>query len=438
MVGIAPEIKKDFLGFFLKMQREYGDLVRYPAIGRYGYQLNHPDYVKHVLQDNHKNYRKSNAVVSRMEEVVGDGLLTSNGDLWIRQRRLAQPAFHRKRVAAYGRIMTNAAAEMLAGWHAQTEPIDIAAETMCLTLKVAGLTLFGLDLTHRAGDIDEAFSKVSEELANFPTYYLLLRALLPRLPLSKPRNQRFDEGMARLEAVVQSIIDRRRQDNSEHDDLLAMFMEVRDEETGQGMTDQQLRDEVMTMLLAGHETTSLALSWTFYLISQHPDAEKALHEELEHALTGHIPTVDDLPKLTYTRCLIEESMRLYPPAHSFNRQAIAEDSIDGYSIPAGAHMLIQPYVVHRHPEFWHEPERFDPERFSPQSARDRHRYAYLPFGGGPRQCIGAGLAMNELLLVTATVAQRFTLRSVPDRHVEPQPHVTLRPKGGLWMYVRPR
>jgi cytochrome P450 len=238
--------------------------------------------------------------------------------------------------------------------------------------------------------------------------------------------------------VVRGIIAHRRMHTEDRGDLLSMFMSARDAETGARMDDRQLRDEVMTLLLAGHETTALALTWTWYLLAQHPHVECALHAELNTVLQGRTPTVEDLPHLQYTRCVLEESLRLYPPAHSFNRQAIAEDKLGSYAIPAGAHILIQPYVVHRHPAFWAQPETFDPDRFTPERSKGRHRYAYIPFGGGPRQCIGQTFAMTEAQLVVATVAQCYRLRVVPDHAVEMAPLITLRTRHGLKMTLHRR
>lgn len=439
LFGIAREAQHDILSVGLQMHRQYGDLVRYRFIGRYGYQINHPDYIKHILQDNHHNYRKSKAAISRLEALVGNGLLTNEGEFWLRQRRLAQPAFHRKRIAAFGTIMTNATNVMLDQWSANEDHlVDVAEEMTKLTLRIAGKTLFSLDLLDQAKEVGQAFADVSNEVANFPRLYLLLRTLLLWLPLPAPRNRRFDKGLRTLDAIVRDIIADRRKHNEDQGDLLSMFMSAYDAETGARMNDIQLRDEVMTMLLAGHETTALALTWTWYLLAQHPIMERNLHAELDTVLQGRTPTVDDLSHLQYTRCVLQESMRLYPPAHSFNRQAIAEDEIGGYYIPAGAHILIQPYVVHRHPAFWEQPEMFDPERFSPERSKGLHRYAYIPFGGGPRQCIGQSFAMTEAQLVMATVAQRYRLRVMPKHPVETAPLITLRTRHGLKMTLHRR
>jgi cytochrome P450 len=437
--GVGRELQQDVLGFGLKMHQQYGDLVRYRFIGRYGYQVNHPEYIKHILQDNHHNYQKSKAIVTRFDQLVGNGLLLSEGDFWLRQRRLAQPAFHRKRIAAFGAIMTGAAEAALDHWSAnEDQPLDVAEEMTKLTLQVAGQTLFGLDLLDHAKEVGEAFGDVSAEVISFPRSYVVARMLLPWLPIPTPRNRRFDEGLRTLDRVVQGIIVHRRKHNEEREDLLSMFMSACDEETGERMDDRQLRDEVMTMLLAGHETTALALTWTWYLLSQHPDVEHKLHAELDTVLQGSTPTLNNLSNLPYTRSIVEEVLRLYPPAHSFNRQATADDEIGGYHIPAGAHMLIQPYVVHRHPAFWEHPEVFNPERFMPERSHERHRYAFIPFSGGPRQCIGNTFALAEAQLVIATIAQRYRLRLVPGHPVETVAMITLRPRHGLKMTLHRR
>ncbi|MDP3767798.1 MAG: cytochrome P450, partial [Dehalococcoidia bacterium] len=253
-----------------------------------------------------------------------------------------------------------------------------------------------------------------------------------------PTNLRFRRAMRTLDDIVYGMIEARRNNGADKDDLLSMLLEARDEETGEGMSDKQLRDEVFTMFTAGHETTAAALAWTWYLLSQHPEAEGRLHNELGSVLSGRTPGLDDLQRLPYTRMVIEETLRLYPPVWSIGRMALREDTVLGYRIPAKGQVLLSSYVTHRHPEFWDEPERFDPERFAPERAASRPRYAYFPFGGGPRQCIGNEFAMMEAQLALATLAQRYRLRLVPGQVVEPEPAVTLRPRHGVMVTVEAR
>ncbi len=438
VVGINPDVRKDPLAYILQMQRDYGDVVRYPRFGGYGYLVSHPDDIQYILQDNHRNFIKKKNRSSRLPILLGNGLLLSDGDFWRRQRRLAQPAFHRQRIASFAEIMTSYTEAMLEQWAAQGGQIlDIAQEMTHLTLRLAGKTLFGLDLSQEASGVRSAFGQVTQEIP-YPSGYILRKSLLPWIAWREPRSPSFDQGLNYLEEVVQGIIRQRRETGQDQGDLLSMFMLAKDEETGEQMDDRQLRDEVMTMMLAGHETTSTALSWTWYLLSQHPEEERKLHAELSSVLSGRAPTFENISHLPYTRMILEESMRLYPPAPSFNRQTVVEDRLGGYHIPAGAHIVIAPYVVHRHLSFWNDPELFRPERFAPEQDQKRPRYAYLPFSGGPRMCIGSNFALAEATLVLATVAQRYQLRLEPGHRVVMDPHITLRMKYGLDMELIPR
>ncbi len=439
LFGIAQDIRTDYLRTVLHMQRTYGDLVRYRFGGRYGYQVSHPDTIKYVLQDNQRNYQRSKALVSRFYLLAGNGLLTSEGDTWRRQRRLIQPAFHRQQIATLGSLMTAAAHMLAERWQSYDhQPINIASEMMRVTLRIAGEALFSMDLIDQASDVREAFAACSEELSSFSPLYLLLRTFFPRLSLPIPTNQRFTAGLHTLETVVQDIITHRRQHPPDQTDVLAMLMAARDEHTDEAMSDQQLRDEVLTLLLAGHETTALALTWTWYLLAQHPHVEQRLHDELDSVLAGRIPVVADLPNLVYTERVIQEAMRLYPPVHTITRQALAEDTIGEYGIPANATLVIQPYVVHRHPDFWDAPETFNPDRFVSEQVQTRHRFAYIPFGGGAHLCVGNVFAMTEARLVLATLAQRFRLSLLPDPPVQLEAAITLRPRYSIQMLLHRR
>lgn len=437
LLGSAHDFQQDLLGTMLRMQREHGDVVRYRFALWYGYLVNHPDGVKRILQDNNRNYNKDTFSFNLLRPMLGNGLLTSEGDVWLRQRRLAQPAFHRQRIAAFGTIMTEAALAMLERWQiaaACGEPLDASKEMMRLTLRIAGLTLFSLDISGEADVVGRAFTEASEYVAHASLDPLAL--LLTGFPM--PAQLRFRAALRALDKVVQGIITERRRQNRDTGDLLSMYLLARDEETGEGMNDRQLRDEVMTLLLAGHETTANTLAWTWYLLSGHPVIEQKLHAELAAVLGGRVPTVPDLPNLPYTRMVIEESMRLYPPAYGISRKAIAADEIGGYRIPANSVIFVSPYVMHRHPKFWENPDVFDPERFTPERSADRPPFAYFPFGGGPRLCIGNQFALIEAQLLLATVAQRYALRLVPGQPVAPEPLITLRPRNGLPMTLHPR
>ncbi|MBE3558192.1 MAG: cytochrome P450 [Ktedonobacteraceae bacterium] len=432
--GNTLRMQRDPLHFLLEAARQYGDVVHLSLIFGTFYLINHPDGVKHVLQENNRNYDKNVFDYNILRQLLGRGLLTDDGESWLRQRRLMQPAFHRQRIAAFGTLMSDATVDMLERWSARAkadEPLDIAQEMVRLTLKIVGQALFDLDLSAETDTVGQAFLTVNRHLSEY-----LYQPFVP-LGVPTPRNRRFWAASRELNQVVDEIIQQRRLRNEDTGDLLSMLLLARDEETGQGMDDRQLRDEVLTLLLAGHETTSNALSWTWYLLSQHPGVEQRLREELDRVLAGRLPTVNDLPELPYSRMVIEEAMRLYPPAWAFSRNVLKGDEIGGYRIPRGSIVLLCPYTTHRHPAFWHEPERFDPERFAAGQVANRPRYAYFPFGGGPRQCIGNNFALIEAQIILTTVLQRYSLHLAPHAVVQPEPLITLRPRYGLPMTLHP-
>jgi cytochrome P450 len=417
------------------MAHQYGDVVRIPSVLGSFYLVNHPDGVKRILQENHRNYDKNTFDYNILKSLLGTGLLTNDGPSWLQQRRLMQPNFHRQRVMAFGTLMTDASLVLLERWknHMQEgQTLDIVQEMMHLTLYIIGQALFSLDLSAEGATVGRAFATASR--------LLIEHTYSPWIPLSvpTPRNRRYHQARQEMSNVVYSIIRTRRQSSEDKEDLLSMLLHVRDEETGEGMDDRQLHDEILTLMLAGHETTSNALSWTFYLLAQHPDVEQRLHQELHDILGGRAPTVNDLPNLPYTQWVIAEAMRLYPPAWATTRHALADDEIEGYRIPADSVIVISQYLTHRHPDFWEKPDVFDPERFSPERSASRPHYAYFPFGGGPRLCIGNTFAMTEAQLILATIAQHYTLRLVPGIHVELEPLITLRPLHGLAMMLHSR
>ncbi|MBA2679286.1 MAG: cytochrome P450 [Ktedonobacteraceae bacterium] len=436
-LGSAPALARDTEGFAFKMWQRYGDLVRIRFLLWPGYLLYHPDHVKYVLHDHHRNYDKQSPLLNSFRFFFGNGLFTNNGESWLHQRRLMQPAFHHKRLAHFGTIMTDTTLAMLEHWQsAGSQPLDIPLEMTRLTLRIAGLTLFNLDLSNDADLVGHTFSVILPHLTKY--------SFLPFPPLwvPTPGNRRIIAGRETLNQVVYDIISQRRKhltdSRMETGDLLSMLLAARDEETGEGMNDQQVRDEVMTLLLAGHETTSAALTWIWYLLSEHPEVEQRLHEEVDRVLGGQPPTVDRLDDLPYTRRVIQETMRLYPPAFFIIRHTKADDEIGGYPVPANSIIFLMAHQMHRHPAIWEEPERFDPERFTPERSASRPRFAYIPFGGGPRICIGNSLAMMEAQLVLATVVQQYSLRLVPGHPVEPQMVLTTRPRHGLPMTLHPR
>lgn len=426
-------LMRDPLPFIEKLFREFGDIVHLRIMNLRVCVVAHPEGIKHVLQDNHRNYRKSfdYKILARL---LGQGLVTSEGPLWLRQRRLMQPMFHRQRVAAFGTLMAECTAGMLDRWRERAERaevFDVAPEMMRLTLQIVGRALLSMDLTAQADEIGRNMTIANERFGNIG-----LSAFVPWLPT--PGNARFRRAAAVLRKIVLDIIAERRRDGRDHGDLLSMLLAVRDEETGQGMKDEQLRDEVLTLILAGHETTATALSWTWYLLSQNPEAERKLHIEVDNVLDGRAASVGDLPKLNYTGMVIDEAMRLYPPVWAVGRAAIADDEIMGYRVPTGCNVVLSQWLAHHHPGFWDNPDSFEPDRFSPEGNEARPRYAFFPFGGGPRMCIGNLFALAEAQIVLATVAQNYCLRVPKEHPIELQPLVTLRPRYGVKVFLKRR
>jgi cytochrome P450 len=371
-----------------------------------------------------------------MKPMMGEGLLTSDGDFWRRQRRLSQPAFHRQQIGAFAGTMTSIAEEMLERWQpvaARGQLIDVSAEMIRLTLSIVSKTLFNTDVGAEANTVGEAITVAFKEFDRRLAALFTLPDVVPT-----PSRRRLHNAIQTLDRVVYRIIEERRRAGEDIGDLLSMLVFARDEETGESMSDKQLRDEVMAIFLAGHETTANALNWIWYLLSKHPAVERRLHDELAAVLGGRIPTLEDLPKLSYTTMVIEESLRLYPPAWVIERRSIAADQIGPYVIPPGSTIIPSQYITHRHPAFWDNPEGFDPERFTPERVAARPRFAYFPFGGGPRVCIDNNFAMMELQLILATVTQRYRLALVPGHPVELDPMITLRPRYGILMDLVPR
>ncbi len=430
LLGSARDIQRDPLRFGLAMTQQYGDIVRIRLLLWSAYLVNHPDGVKHVLQEHQQNYNKDLYPYQIFKPLLGRGLVTNDGESWLQQRHLMQPAFHRKRLAAFGTLMTQATLAMLDRWQnfaGHDQPLDVGAEMLHLTLYIVGKALFNIDLSDETFIVGQAITTVNKLLSDY------IYAPFPSLNVPTLRHRRLQVACRTLDKVVNGIITQRRRQNTDTGDLLSMLLVARDEGTGQGMDDQQVRDELITLLIAGHETVSTALTWTWYLISKHPEVERHLHAELNTVLGGQIPTVDHLAKLPYTRTVLEETLRLYPPAWVFGRKAVADDEIGGYFIPANSMIVLSPYITHRHPAFWDNPEVFEPERFTPERSASRPHYTYFPFGGGPRMCIGSNFALMEMQLILATVAQHYKLRQVPGHPVEPEALLSLRPRYGLPM-----
>ena len=407
-------MQRDPLSFLTRIARDFGDVAHFTFGPQHLYLVNHPDLIRDVLVTKQRSFMKGRAL-QRTKLLLGEGLLTSEGDLHLRQRRLMQPAFHRDRIARYAEVMVANAQRTADSWR-DGETIDIAQEMVRLTLSIVAQTLFGShDVADEADEISRALTELME------LFTILLNPFtewLQKLPL--PRMKATQRAIDRLDATIFRMIEERRRSGVDRGDLLSMLLLAQDEEGGGGMTDRQVRDEAMTLFLAGHETTANALSWTWYLLAQYPEVEKRLHEEGEE----------------YARMVLAESMRLYPPAWIIGRLALEDIEIGGYTIPRGGIAIVSQYVMHRDPRFWPDPERFDPQRFADESARPK--FAYFPFGGGSRICIGEGFAWMEGVLVLRTLAKKWSLSLAQPLPVVPKPVITLRPRGGIKMRIRAR
>jgi cytochrome P450 len=427
---LADRMRRDRLGTLERLAKQYGDIVSF-RLGRQLFALlNHPDYVEDVLITRGRLFKKGRAL-ERAKRLLGDGLLTSEADLHRRQRRLAQPAFHKQRIAGYADAMITRARRMADEWR-DGQTLDVATEMNRLTLMIVGETLFGADVEADATGVREALTAVFEV---FPITMSPLAPLLERLPLPKVR--RYEQAQSRLDRVIYKMIDARRHSPDARGDLLSMLLLATDDEgDGSGMSDKQLRDEVMTIFIAGHETTANALSWTWLLLARNPAVEGRFRAELEAVVGNRLPAAEDAGRLPYTRMVLAEAMRCYPPAWAIGRRAMEDFEIGGYTIPRGTVVLVSQYLVHRDSRFYPEPDRFDPDRWLPERVKARPKYSYFPFGGGTRVCIGESFAWTEGILVLATLAQRWRLESLEPGEVPIQTVLTLRPARGIRM--RPR
>lgn len=419
------------LPFLTRLAREYGDAAHFRIGGTHLYFFAHPELVREVLIARNPSFIKGLAL-QRTKVVLGEGLLTSEGELHKRQRRLAQPAFHRQRIHHYGEQMVEKALHARDRWR-DGEEIDVAHEMMRLTLAVVAKTLFDADVDDEADEIGAA---LTELMLMFPLLLHPLANVVLRMPFM-PQTRRFRSAMSRLDRTIYAIIDEHRRGGVDRGDLLSMLLLATDVEGDGGrMSDRQLRDESMTIFLAGHETTANALAWTWYLLARNPQVERELHRELDTVLAGRTPQPDDYARLPYTEMVLAESMRLFPPAWGIGRFAAEDVTIGEWHVPKDALVLVSQWVTHRDERFWPEPERFDPLRFTPEAKALRPKTAYFPFGGGGRVCIGEGFAWMEGVLLLATLAQRWRFERGPD--VEPVALITLRPGGGMRMRARSR
>jgi cytochrome P450 len=418
--------------FFSNMAQQYGDLAYLRMAGEHLFVASNPAVIRDVLVTHNQNFHKSRGL-ERIKILLGEGLLTSEDAFHLRQRRLMQPAFHRERIAAYASTMVSYADRVRRAWTPGTT-LDVAREMSRLTLLIVGKTLFDADVESQARDVGEAMSGLMD---SFWTLMLPFGKTLQRLPI--PHIRRGRKARERLDAIIYGMIRERRANLGDRGDLLSMLLMAQDDEDrGRGVTDRQIRDEAMTIFLAGHETTANALTWTWYLLSQSPEVERRLHEEIDRVLEGRLPGVADVDRLSYTNRVVTESMRLYPPAWLVGRRAVNEYSIGPYYVPPRSIIIMSQWIVHRDPRHYAEPDRFEPDRWTPQFKAALPRFAYFPFGGGPRQCIGESFAWMELVLLVATLAQQWRFELVPTHPVVPQAAVTLRPKYGMKMIANVR
>lgn len=404
------QLVRDPLGYFSAITAAYGDVVCYRPAPDTAYLINHPDHVRHVLVDNNRNYSKETHTNQQFNKVVAEGLLTTEGDVWRKQRRMMQPAFHRTRLELLDTMIAASTGEMLERWQDRQrigQPVDIASEMAGLTLAVTTRALFGVSL----GDEVHEIGRLVNSAIAF---------------LEKPSDPSVRQAMDRLDEVVQRIIDERRREFQDGGDLLSSMMLSRDQSTGEAMNDEQLRNQIMTLMLAGYETTASALTWTWRLLAEAPAAVERLQAETRAVLGGRPPQYADLERLPFTGQVLNEAMRLFPPAWILGRRALGEDEIGGYYVAPGTTIAICLYTLHRHPEFWERPDEFDPDRFSPERAASRHKFAFIPFGAGPRQCIGNTFGLMEASLVIAHISQHYSLRLAPGVVPTPQPVFVLR------------
>ncbi|HEX8705098.1 MAG TPA: cytochrome P450 [Myxococcaceae bacterium] len=431
LLGSVITYAKDPLGFLEHCAwGGYGDVAYLTFLGQPTYVLNLPEHIEHVLVTKQRNYIKDKLQRVLLGEFLGRGLLVSEGDFWLRQRRLMQPAFHRQRVAAYGQLMAEQSLRLRARWR-DGERRDIAEDMMTLTLAIVVRCLFGLELEEgSAATVAPALTRVMDHFSKMQS--LVVPGWVPT-----PENLGYRAAVKRLYGTVDEIVRRRRAAGSDTGDLLSMLLQTQDED-GSRMSDQQVRDEAITLMLAGHETTAITLSFCWDLLSRNPEAEAVLHQELDSVLGGREPTVEDLPALPFTEAVVKESLRLFPPAWSLSREAVEADEVAGWQIPAGAAVWLNQWTVHRDPRFYDEPLAFRPQRWLDGLERRLPRFAFFPFGGGPRLCIGLSFAMMEARLALAILAQRFRVTRISEGAVELLPSITLRPKHGMPMKLAAR
>ncbi len=436
LVGSLPSLLKDPFNFVADSRRDLGDLYWLNLGLSKVVILNHPRHAQYIMRDNARNYRKGGPMWDAVRSLLGNGLVVSEGDFWLRQRRMMQPHFHRRRLAGLTDLMVSAIQDALDIWQEQSKDgreFNLASGFNKVTMKVIVRTLFGSALSQ------EEMEEVGEAMT-FVLDYLISAMVTGNLPswMPIPGRKKYNKALEVIDDVIFRIIAQVRAGEEADNHLLAMLLNTVDAETGEKMTDQQLRDEVTTLFLAGYETTSIALTWAFDYLNQNPDILEKVQAEVDEVLDGRTPEFADIPNLTYTRMVFEETMRLRPPSYWLPRIVVEDDEIDGHHIPAGTNVVSLTYMYHRHPEHWDNPEQFSPDRFSKENKVGRHKFAFIPFGAGQRKCIGMDFAMMEGPLVLAMVAQRFKVNTISDQPTKPMLSSTLRPKGGLPVNLQPR
>jgi cytochrome P450 len=428
---------RDMLGFLLRVKEKYGDIAYYKLGTRKMYLLSNPEHIKDVLITHNRNFTKSRAL-QRAKIVLGEGLLTNEGASHIKQRKIIQPIFHQKRIRGYGDTMAAYSQHLTTAWE-NGGVLDIHKEMMRLTLAIVSKTLFDADVESESDEIGKSLTNL---VSLFPRLLFPYSEYLDKLPL--PGNKKCNDAIEHLDNIIYGLIDERRSGGTGREDLLTMLLEAQDnddldnEGNGGRMSDKQLRDEALTLFLAGQESTANSLTWTFYLISQHPEVERKMHEEIVSVLDGRVPALDDLGKLSYTQKVFKEALRLYPPAWAVVRRAIEDYTVEGYFVAAGTDIFMSQYVVHRDPRFYKEPLRFDPDRWTSEFESRLPKFAYFPFGGGPRRCIGEPFAWMEGVIIIAAIISDWKMRLVPNQKIVPDALITIRPKNGMKMILEKR
>ncbi|MCK5709359.1 MAG: cytochrome P450 [Deltaproteobacteria bacterium] len=432
LLGSLIDCFSDMLGFLTRVSADYGDIVYYKLGSRKMYLLNNPEHIKDVLVTNNRNFEKSRAL-KRTKIILGEGLLTNEGEPHIKQRRTIQPVFHHERIKSYGDVMAQYASLVGEDWQ-NGAVVNIHKEMMKLTLNIVSKTIFDSDMESESEEIGKSLTDI---VTLFPRLLFPYSEYVDNLPL--PSNRRFQQAKDKLDSIIYAMIEERRARPGKRKDLLSMLLEAQDEEgDGDGMSDLQVRDEALTLFLAGQESTANSLVWTWYLVSQHPEVERKMQQEIDCVLKGSQPTLDDLGKLSYTQNVFKEALRLYPPAWAVARRVKEDYEVGGYVIPAGADIFMSQYVVHRDPRLYKEPDRFIPERWNSEETKNLPRFAYFPFGGGTRRCIGEPFAWMEGVILIATIASKWKMRLVPHQKIVPQALITIRPKNGMNMILERR